>query len=46
MRIPLAERSSCLSRCALTVVLTTAIVVANMFSDIALGVLDPRIRDG
>jgi ABC-type dipeptide/oligopeptide/nickel transport system permease component len=30
----------------LTVVLTTAIVVANMFSDIALGVLDPRIRDG
>jgi ABC-type dipeptide/oligopeptide/nickel transport system permease component len=30
----------------LTVVLTTAIVVANMLSDIALGALDPRIRDG
>lgn len=29
----------------LTVVLTTAIVLANMVSDIALAALDPRIRD-
>jgi ABC-type dipeptide/oligopeptide/nickel transport system permease component len=30
----------------LTVVLTVAIVLANMLSDIALAALDPRIRDG
>ncbi|HKY12248.1 MAG TPA: ABC transporter permease [Gaiellaceae bacterium] len=30
----------------LTVVLTTAIVITNLLSDIALAALDPRIRDG
>lgn len=30
----------------LTVVLTTAIVIVNLLSDIALAALDPRIRDG
>jgi oligopeptide transport system permease protein len=30
----------------LTVLLTTAIVIANLLSDLALAALDPRIRDG
>jgi ABC-type dipeptide/oligopeptide/nickel transport system permease component len=30
----------------LTVVLTTAIVLVNAISDVALGALDPRIREG
>lgn len=29
----------------LTVVLTTAVVVANLLSDVALAAIDPRIRD-
>ena len=29
----------------LTVVLTTAVVVANLLSDVALAAVDPRIRD-